>query len=106
MSGEGLQLGQAERAAAPAAATALAALLEAYRGPITGYLVRCGVDAASRADLLQEIFIKLHRVLTSSPAPVPRVLVFTIAANTTRSYFRRLAVQRRVFADAPASEPS
>ncbi len=35
--------------------TAFPALLEAYRRPVYGYLVRCGVAAADRDDLFQSV---------------------------------------------------
>jgi RNA polymerase sigma-70 factor, ECF subfamily len=83
--------------------------LDEWRRSAGSYLARCGVDRASRADLMQEILMRLHGL--AGAAPVPRVLVFTVAANATRSFFRKVAVQRRVFADAAdlermAYEPS
>lgn len=92
-------------------AQAFGELVAAYRRPVYNYLLRCGVEAASREDLLQEIFLRIHR---AAPRYVPnrplRVWLFTIAANTMRSHFRHVAVQRRVFvpgaAEAWSGEPN
>ncbi len=81
--------------------SAFGELVATYAGPIDRYLWHAGVDAASRDDLRQEVYLRLHaaaaRYLPDRPL---RLWVFTIVANTVRSYFRKLTVQRRVFAPA------
>jgi RNA polymerase sigma factor (sigma-70 family) len=103
MSDAGLLITEQPGGASSGAASRLARLFDAYHRSAAAYLARCGVDAASRADLLQEIFIKLLRLCEAGTEP-PRVLVFTVVANTARSYFRSLAVQRRLLAPASGEE--
>ncbi len=80
---------------------AFAELVGIFRAPIHNYFVRCGVDEATRDDLLQETFTKIHAgAATYRPERPLKSWVFTIAANTVRSYFRKRAVQNRVFSDA------
>jgi len=82
--------------------TAFAELLSRYRGPVYGYLVRCGIPAPARDDLLQEIFLRIHRAAPRfEPRRPLRVWLFTIVANTVRSSFRRT---RREIVGGP--EPS
>lgn len=65
-------------------------LLAAYRAPVYGYLARCGLPAAARDDLFQDIFLKVHAAAASyQPARPLRPWLFTIAANTVRNHFRR-----------------
>ena len=69
--------------------TAFPALLEAYRRPVYGYLVRCGVAAADRDDLFQSVFLKVHAAAGSyEPARPLGPWLFTIVANAVRNYFR------------------
>ncbi|MDH3716061.1 MAG: RNA polymerase sigma factor [Gammaproteobacteria bacterium] len=64
-------------------------LLGTYRRPVYNYLVRCGLDAASRDDLFQDIFLKIHAAAASyRPSQPLRAWVFTIAVNTVRNYWR------------------
>ena len=68
---------------------AFPALLEAYRRPVYGYLVRCGVAAADRDDLFQSIFLKVHAAAGSyEPARPLGPWLFTIVANSVRNHFR------------------
>jgi len=82
-------------------------LMNAYRSPLYGYLVRCGVPAASRDDVFQEIFVKIHLSAASyQPSRPLRPWLFTIAANSVRNHLRDES-RRRGFSDAPAdSRPS
>ncbi len=69
--------------------TAFPALLEAYRRPVYSYLVRCGVAAADRDDLFQNIFLKVHAAAGSyEPARPLGPWLFTIVANSARNHFR------------------
>lgn len=64
-------------------------LLQHYRRPVYNYLVRCGLDANSRDDLFQDIFLKIHAAAaTYRPAQPLRAWIFTIAANTVRNHWR------------------
>ncbi len=95
-------------------ARAFAELMRAYRAPVYGYLVRCGVPASARDDLFQEIFLKIHGAARSyAPERDLKPWLFTIVANTVRSHFRRRKIEALVFAgtlpkdtesDAPSSE--
>jgi RNA polymerase sigma-70 factor (ECF subfamily) len=68
---------------------AFAALLEAYRRPVHGYLVRCGVAAGDRDDLFQNIFLKIHAAAASYDPRRPLApWLFTIVANAMRNHFR------------------
>ena len=40
-------------------------LVERYRAPVYGYLVRCGVAPAMRDDLFQDIFMRIHTAAAS-----------------------------------------
>jgi RNA polymerase sigma-70 factor (ECF subfamily) len=81
-------------------------LVQRFRAPIFSYLVRCGVESASRDDLFQEIFIKIHnasgRYRVELPLPP---WIFTIAANTVRSHFRKRRVQGLVFPARRSNDP-
>jgi RNA polymerase sigma factor (sigma-70 family) len=69
--------------------TAFPALMSAYRGPVYGYLVRCGIAEADRDDLFQSSFLKIHAAAASyEPARALAPWVFTIVANTVRNHFR------------------
>ncbi len=70
-------------------AAAFPALLESYRRPVYGYLVRTGVAAADRDDLFQSVFLKVHAAAgTYDPARPLAPWIFTIVANTVRNHFR------------------
>ncbi len=79
-------------------AEAFAELVAEYRAPVFSYLARCGVDAADRDDLFQDIFIKIHRAAASYDAERPlHPWVFTIVSNTVRSHVRKRRVRQLVF---------
>ncbi len=74
-------------------ASAFPALLEAYRRPVYGYLVRSGVAEADRDDIFQSIFLKIHAAAkTYDPTRPLGPWLFTIVANTVRNHFRAQAV--------------
>jgi len=81
-------------------------LVQRFRAPIFSYLVRCGVEAACRDDLFQEIFVKIHnasgRYRAEQPLPP---WIFTIAANTVRSHFRKRRVRGLVFPGRESGDP-
>src|SRR5687768_16546868 len=86
---------------------ACAELVRAYRSPVYGYLVRCGVPAEARDDLFQEIFLKIHGAAKSyAPERELKPWLFTIVANTVRSHFRRKKVEAIVFSEAPIADRS
>ena len=74
-------------------ASAFPALLEAYRRPVYGYLVRGGVPEADRDDIFQNIFLKIHAAAENyDPSRPLGPWLFTIVANTLRNHFRAQAV--------------
>ncbi len=74
-------------------ASAFPALLEAYRRPVYGYLVRSGVTETDRDDIFQSIFLKIHAAAkTYDPTRPLGPWLFTIVANTVRNHFRAQAV--------------
>ncbi len=80
-----------------------AEVFASFRAPVYGYLCRCGLDASTRDDLAQEIFLKVHRALPSyRPLRPLRAWIFTIVANTVRSHLRR----RRDRPTESAAEPA
>ena len=87
---------------------AFPALLEAYRRPVYGYLVRNGVAEDDRDDLFQSIFLKVHAAAASyDPARALGPWLFTIAANTVRNHFRARAASEPdgALADPPDPNP-
>src|SRR5687768_12742063 len=69
-------------------------LVRAYRSPVYGYLVRCGVAESARDDLFQEVFLKIHGAAKSyTPERDLKPWLFTIVANTVRSHFRRKKIE-------------
>jgi RNA polymerase sigma-70 factor (ECF subfamily) len=78
---------------------AFAALVQAFRAPVYGYLTRCGVTAADRDDLFQEVFLRVHRAAGpngTSELPTGPVApwLFTIVVNLVRSHFRKAGVRK------------
>lgn len=74
--------------------TAFAALVEAWQGPVYGYLARCGVAGAERDDLFQEVFLRIHRGLAEGLPPGPTgPWIFAIAVHAVRSHFRKARVR-------------
>lgn len=67
-------------------------------GPkVYGYLVRAGVGAATKDDLFQETFMRVHLSARRYDPQYPfRVWLFAIAHNVLRSHFRKQKV-RRIF---------
>ena len=91
--------------------SAFGELVAAYRAPVFGYLVRCGIGADVQDDLFQEIFIKIHNAARSYQPDKPlKPWVFTVVANTVRSHYRKLRVRQLVQqGDAPdraSNDPS
>ncbi len=79
-------------------AEAFAELVAEYRAPVYSYLARCGVDAADRDDLFQDVFIKIHRAAGSYDPERPlHPWVFTVVANTVRSHTRKRRVRQLIF---------
>jgi len=84
---------------------AFSELMESYRAPVYTYLIRCGVPPASRDDLFQEIFIKIHLGASSYTPEKPLAnWLFTIVANTTRSFFRKEKVRALLGGKATSGE--
>ena len=79
---------------------AFAQLVARYRAPVYSYLSRCGVNPSDRDDLFQEVFMSVvtaaHRFDPKRPL---HPWIFTIVANSTRSYFRRRRIRQLVFAE-------
>lgn len=76
---------------------AFAGLVEAYREPVYGYLVRCGVEPEERDDLFQEIFLRVHRATPSYQEDRPvHPFLFTIVCNTVRTHLRRRRVRQLI----------
>ncbi len=81
-------------------------LVERYRGPVYSYLVRSGVASEDRDDLFQEVFLRVHRgAPTYQPGLPLHPWLFTIVANTVRTYHRRHRVQQLVRAQPPTIDP-
>lgn len=89
-------------------ARAFGELMSAYQAPVYGYLVRCGVPSATRDDLFQEIFVKIHLAAASyQPSRPLRPWLFTIAANRVRNHFRdegRRSALRAPEEDVPCTD--
>lgn len=88
--------------------TAFRALMHHYSPAVMGYIVRCGVPAALRDDLFQDVFFKIHRnARLYSPRHPLRPWLFTVTANVVRSHFRKQGVWQRVFSKRePHSDPA
>ena len=79
-------------------------LVQRYRRPVFGYLVHCGVPESDRDDLFQDIFIKIHQRADQYDAARPlHPWLFTVVANTVRSYFSKKKL-RSFFVWEPAPE--
>lgn len=88
---------------------AFPAFMAAFRAPVFGYLTRCGVAAADRDDLFQEVFLRVHRAAGptgTSELPTGPVApwLFTIAVNLVRSHFRKASVRKIMTLDGSAGE--
>lgn len=87
-------------------AGAFAELVTDYRVPIYSYLTRCAIPEADRDDLFQTIFIKVHASAGQYQADRPfHPWIFTVVANSVRSYFRKRRVRELVFAEPLETEP-
>lgn len=85
---------------------AFAGIVNEYRAPVYSYLVRCGVAERDRDDLFQEIFIKIHGAATRYESSRPlHPWLFTIVANTVRTYHRKNKVRDLIFAEPAEQEP-
>ncbi len=83
---------------------AFSQLVERYRRPVFGYLVRCGIAEADRDDLFQEIFIKIHQRADQYDTARPlHPWLFTVVANTVRTYLRKQKL-RSYFVWEPAPD--
>ena len=83
---------------------AFADFVACYRRPVYGYLVRCGVDEATREDLFQEVFTRIHRAAASyRPERPVKPWVRSPLPPTSRSHFRR-ARDGRLPPDDPSAE--
>ena len=67
-------------------ASAFPALLEAYRRPVYGYLVRSGVAEDDRDDLFQSIFLKIHAAADSYD-PTRPLRAWPMTANSGRGSY-------------------
>jgi RNA polymerase sigma-70 factor, ECF subfamily len=85
---------------------AFAELVECYRAPVYGYLVRCGVPQGVRDDLFQEVFVKVHGAAAAYQPDRPlRPWLFAIVANTVRTHFRRQRVDQLVLGEDAEMRP-
>lgn len=81
-------------------AAAFAELVAEYRRPVYGYLVRSSVAESDRDDLFQEVFARVHAAAGRYDDDRPlHPWLFTIVANTVRTYHRKRRVRDGVFAD-------
>lgn len=81
-------------------------LVQEYRAPVFGYLVRGGVAEGDRDDVFQEIFIKIHRAAGQYQSDRPlHPWLFTIVANTVRTYHRKQRLKRLLHAEPAEQEP-
>jgi RNA polymerase sigma-70 factor (ECF subfamily) len=85
-------------------AEAFGHLVQAYRGPVFSYLVRCGIAAQERDDLFQEVFLRVHRAAHRYDGDRPlHPWLFTIVGNAVRNHLRRRRVREIV--DSAAELP-
>ncbi|MCB1049493.1 MAG: RNA polymerase sigma factor [Acidobacteria bacterium] len=86
--------------------TAFALLMKAYQKPVYSYLIQCNLPDTQIDDVFQEIFIKIHRAAGQYDPERPlQPWLFTIVANTVRSYYRQQKVEALVFEQEPQQEP-
>jgi RNA polymerase sigma-70 factor (ECF subfamily) len=85
---------------------AFGGLVTAYRRPVYSYLIRCGVAECDRDDLFQEIFVKIHAAAAQYEEDCAlHPWLFTIVANTVRTYHRKSKVRALVFGGRTSCEP-
>ena len=69
-------------------------LVQRYRRPVYGYLVRCGIARDVCDDLFQDVFCRIHAAADRYRPELPlKPWIFTIAANVVRSHFRKQKVR-------------
>jgi RNA polymerase sigma-70 factor (ECF subfamily) len=85
---------------------AFAKLVEHYRRPVFGYLVHSGVPESDREDLFQDVFVKIHREAHRyDPTRPLHPWLFTVVANTVRSYLRKHKLRRIFFTPLQSADP-
>lgn len=73
---------------------AFSELMRTHAPSVLGYLARCGVPAAERDDLFQEVFCNVHRALSRGlPTGTVRGWLLAITVNVARDSFRRAKVR-------------
>lgn len=81
-------------------------LIAGFQRQVYSYLVRNGVPDSARDDLFQDIFLKVHKAASSYRPERPfEPWLFTIVANTTRSYFRKQVIRQRLQNQLPLHMP-
>lgn len=77
-------------------------LMEAYKAPVYGFLVRSALPASARDDVFQEVFLRIHRAAHQYDPDRPlKHWLFTIVANTLRSHLAK----NRDLEEVPESLP-
>jgi RNA polymerase sigma-70 factor (ECF subfamily) len=80
---------------------AFSRLVAQYRAPVYSYLIRCDIPESDRDDLFQDIFIKIHKSANQYDKERPaHPWIFTVVANTVRTYHRKRKIRRLLFSDA------
>lgn len=80
-------------------------LVTIFRTQVYSYLLRLGVEKHARDDLFQDIFMRIHQAARLYDPEMPlRPWVFTVVANTARSYFRKVKIRMVVQEDAEIEE--
>lgn len=89
----------------PAAERATLALLRHYRPFLRARLHLAGVAAAAFEDLISEVFFKVVTGAHKLRAPAAfHSWVLTIADNELKAHWKRLGLERRLFAAPPQSD--
>ncbi|MFH1076378.1 MAG: RNA polymerase sigma factor [Pseudomonadota bacterium] len=80
-------------------------LVGLFRARVYSYLSRCGINAQTRDDIFQEVFIKIHIAAATYNSDLPLdPWVFTIVANTVRTHYRKERVREMVKEDQYVQE--
>jgi RNA polymerase sigma-70 factor (ECF subfamily) len=91
-----------EISAMPRAGADVAALFKDYHGFVHRALIHLGVAAADQADVLQEVFLVVHRRAADyRDQDKPRAWLYAIAARVARSHRRRAHRWREQLTDTP-----
>ncbi len=86
---------------------AFSELVNMFRAPVYSYIVRCGVPESSQDDLFQEIFIKVHcNAHTYQPERPLEPWLFTVVANTVRTFYRKTRIREMISEAASTVERS